>query len=251
MAREPPSGPAAAIDRFCTRAHDRFDRLESTERAGMSAAGTLDDRAADTVPSPPVQAVVQAILFGLRLSASVLLALFVAYKLELPNAFWAGTSAGIVCQPVLGASLRKGRFRAIGTVIGAIAIVVLTAAFPQSRFGMLAALTLWCGLCGFLATILRNFASYAAALAGYTAAIVFADAVNAPGEAFELAVMRGTEIGVGIVSAGLVLTLTDFGQARPPSPAPTPRRSTRSHAGSPRRSRSAAIPLSSVRAAAP
>ncbi|WIM13610.1 FUSC family protein [Enhydrobacter sp.] len=176
----------------------------------MSAAATLDGEAPDAAPSP----VVAAILFGLRLSASVLLALFVAYKLELENAFWAGTSAGIVCQPVLGASLRKGRFRAIGTVIGAIAIVVLTAAFPQDRFGMLAALTLWCGLCGFLATILRNFASYAAALAGYTAAIVFADAVNAPGEAFELAVMRGTEIGIGIVSAGLVLTLTDFGRAR-------------------------------------
>src|SRR5947209_9920395 len=71
------------------------------------------------------------LLFGLRLWASVCLALYVAFWLELPNAQWAGTSAAIVCQPHLGASLRKGWYRLIGTVIGAVAIVVMTACFPQ------------------------------------------------------------------------------------------------------------------------
>ena len=73
------------------------------------------------------------LLFGLRLWASVSLALYVAFWLELDNAFWAGTSAAVVCQPRLGASLRKGWFRMIGTLVGAIAIVVLTASFPQDR----------------------------------------------------------------------------------------------------------------------
>src|SRR5271170_8207430 len=77
------------------------------------------------------------LLFGLRLWASVCLALYVAFWLELDNAYWAGTSAAIVCQPHLGASLRKGWFRIIGTAVGAIAIVVLTAVFPQNRFGFL------------------------------------------------------------------------------------------------------------------
>ena len=137
-----------------------------------------------------------------------------AYWLELDNAFWAGTSAGIVCQPSLGASLRKGWFRAIGTAVGAIFIVALTALFPQSRAGMLIGLDLWCGLCGLMATVLRNFAGYAAALAGVTAAIVFADALTAPERTFVLAVSRATEICIGILSAGLVLMLTDAGSAR-------------------------------------
>ena len=51
------------------------------------------------------------LLFGLRLWASVCLALYVALWLELDNAYWAGTSAAIVCQPHPGASLRKGWFR--------------------------------------------------------------------------------------------------------------------------------------------
>src|SRR5271163_2424445 len=70
------------------------------------------------------------LLFGLRLWASVCLALYVAFWLELPNAYWAGTTAAIVCQPHLGASLRKGWFRMIGTVVGAVVIVVLTAVRP-------------------------------------------------------------------------------------------------------------------------
>jgi uncharacterized membrane protein YccC len=40
----------------------------------------------------------------------VCLALYVAFWLEPDNACWAGTSAAIVCQPHLGASLREGRF---------------------------------------------------------------------------------------------------------------------------------------------
>src|SRR5260370_41930178 len=76
-----------------------------------------------------------ALLFGLRLWAAVCLALYIAFWLELDNAYWAGTSAAIVCQPRLGASLRKGSFRMVGTVLGAAALVVLTPCVPQSRIG--------------------------------------------------------------------------------------------------------------------
>jgi uncharacterized membrane protein YccC len=158
------------------------------------------------------------LLFAVRLWASVCLALFVAFWLELDNPFWAGTSAAIVCQPQLGASLRKGWFRMIGTVVGAIVIVLLTAYCPQDRIAYLTLLALWCALCAFVATVLRNFASYAAALAGYTAAIIAADNLGATGGAnsdvFLLAVARASEICIGIVCAGIVLAGTDLGSAQ-------------------------------------
>src|SRR5436309_1580854 len=115
------------------------------------------------------------LLFGLRLWVSVCLALYVAFWLELDNAYWAGTTAALVCQPHLGASLRKGWFRMVGTVVGAVAIVVLTASFPQDRTAFLIGLALWGATCALVATLLRNFAAYAAALAGYTAAIIASD----------------------------------------------------------------------------
>jgi uncharacterized membrane protein YccC len=159
-----------------------------------------------------------ALLYGLRLWASVCLALFLAFWLELDNPYWAGTSAAIVCQPQLGASLRKGWFRMIGTVIGATIIVVLTACFPQDRIAFLSLLALWGSLCAFAATALRNFASYSAALAGYTAAIIAADNLGATGGAspdiFMLAVTRASEICIGIVCAGIILAGTDLGGAQ-------------------------------------
>ena len=155
------------------------------------------------------------LLFGLRLWASVCLALYVAFWLELDNAFWAGTSAAIVCQPQLGASMRKAWFRMVGTTVGALMIVLLNACFPQDRIAFLTLLALWFAVCAFAATLLRNFASYAAALAGYTAAIIAADTLGATGgpdgQVFMLAVTRASEICIGIACAGIVLAGTDFG----------------------------------------
>jgi uncharacterized membrane protein YccC len=123
-----------------------------------------------------------------------------------------------VCLPHVGASLRKGWFRMIGTLVGAVAIVVLTACFPQDRASFLVGLALWAGACALVATLLRNFAAYAVALAGYTAAIIAADTLGATGGAntdvFMLAVTRASEISIGIVCAGIVLAGTDLGGAR-------------------------------------
>lgn len=161
--------------------------------------------------SPPL-------LFGLRLWAAVSLSLLVAFWLELDNPAWAAASAAIMCQPQLGASLRKGWFRVIGTAIGSVVIVVLAASFPQDRVGFLALLALWGGICAFGATILQNFASYAAALAGFTAALIAADAFGATGglnaDVFLLAVWRATEIIVGITCGVLILAGTDLDDAR-------------------------------------
>lgn len=152
--------------------------------------------------------------YGLRLWASVCLALFLAFWLQLDNPYWAGTSAAIVCQPSLGASLRKASYRMSGTLIGAAAVVPMMALFPQNRVGFFLALASWCGLCGYAATVLQNFASYGASLAGYTAVIVASTAVANPGDVFLQAVARGSEICLGIVCAGVILVLTGRGTAR-------------------------------------
>src|SRR5467141_913968 len=165
-----------------------------------------------------LRAVGPQLAFGLRLWASVCLALYVTFWLQLDNGFWAGTSAAVVCQPHLGASLRKGWYRMIGTIVGAVAIVVLTACFPQGRAPFLVGLALWGAGCALVSTLLRNFAAYSAALAGYTVAIIASDQLGATGgpngQAFMLAVFRASEICIGIVCAGVVLAGTDLGGAR-------------------------------------
>lgn len=180
-----------------------------TSAASPRLGGNLTDAA--MAAGPPL-------LFGIRLWASVCLALFIAFWLQLDNPYWAGTSAAIVCQPQLGASLRKGWFRMIGTVTGATVVVLLSACWPQDRIAYLALLAMWCALCVFVATVVRNFASYAASLAGYTAAIIAANNLGATGGAssdvFLLAVTRASEICIGIACAGIVLAGTDLGSAQ-------------------------------------
>src|ERR1700756_1676640 len=190
---------------------DAIDHGERAPDRSAAARWVAETANAARAAGPPL-------LFGLRVWASVCLALYVAFWLELDNAYWAGTSAAIVCQPQLGASLRKGWYRMIGTVVGAVAIVVLTACFPQDRAAFMVGLALWGAACALVATVLRNFAAYAAALAGYTAAIIASDQLGATGgpngDAFMLAIFRVSEIWIGIVCAGIVLALSDLGGAR-------------------------------------
>src|SRR5256885_5773543 len=106
----------------------------------------------------------------------------------------------------------------VGTVVGAAAVVALTAWFPQDRGPFLIGVALWGAGCTLVATLLKNFAAYAAALAGYTVAIIASDELGATGGpdagAFMLAITRASEICIGIVSAGVVLAATDFRGAR-------------------------------------
>ena len=159
-----------------------------------------------------------ALLFGLRLWASVCLSFYVAFVLELSEPSWAATTAALLCQPVLGVSLRKSAYLLSGTVVGAIAIVILAALFRQDRAGFLIGLALWCAASAFVATLLRNFAAYAAALAVFTTAILAIDVLGPIGTTNAsvaiLAIDRAVEIGVGIVCVGIVLALTDLGHAR-------------------------------------
>jgi uncharacterized membrane protein YccC len=187
--------------------------------AGMTAASPTISKSSGAQLAEWLRVATPALLFGLRLWASVCLAFWVAFELELSEPSWAATTAALLCQPVLGASLRKASFRMIGTVIGAIGIVVLAALFRQDRVGFLVGLAVWCAVSAFIATLLRNFAAYGAALAGYTAAILASDVLGPvgasnSGDVVILAIDRALEICIGIVSAGVVLALTDLGHSR-------------------------------------
>jgi hypothetical protein len=73
---------------------DLISQIRSVAEAGPPAHGwpwTLDPirlAGALRAAAPPL-------LFGLRLRVSVGLALYVAFRLELGNAYWAGTSAAL------------------------------------------------------------------------------------------------------------------------------------------------------------
>lgn len=113
----------------------------------------------------------------------------------------------IVMNPHSGMVLAKSFYRAIGTLTGSLVGLALMSAFPQQRELFLLSLSLWVGLCAGGATLYRNFMSYGFVLAGYTAAIVALPAMNNPLNVFDSAVMRVSEVLLGLLVAAVVSDL--------------------------------------------
>jgi uncharacterized membrane protein YccC len=129
---------------------------------------------------------------------------WLAMRLALPQPSTAMLTTIIVANRQTGMVLAKSFYRAIGTVVGALAGFLIVALFPQERVLFLSALSLWVGVCAGGATLYRNFKSYAFVLAGYTAAIVSLPVINNPLEVFDSAVWRLSEVLLGIAVSAAV-----------------------------------------------
>jgi len=145
--------------------------------------------------------------FAVRTTAASLIALYIAFLMNLDDPKWAAMTVWIVAQPNRGMTLSKSQYRIVGTVIGATVALVLTALFAQTPELFLLGLAGWIGLCTGVATSLRNFRAYAGVLAGYTAAIVGMSAATAPLHAFDIAVARCLYIVLGIVVEAVLTSI--------------------------------------------
>ncbi|MBV8186511.1 MAG: FUSC family protein [Alphaproteobacteria bacterium] len=143
-------------------------------------------------------------VFAAKTTISALLALWVAFRFNLDDPKWAVLTVFIVAQPQSGRVFAKGFYRIIGTLVGATVALVLVSLFAQERVLFLGCLALWTAACTFGSKCLRNFASYACVLSGYTAAIVGIPAALAPETAFYDAQARITEISLGILVAATI-----------------------------------------------
>ncbi len=146
------------------------------------------------VPKPAAWA------FALRIWIAMMLALWVAFWLQLDSASSAATCVAILAQPKRGQALSKAVYRLVGTLIGAAVSLVVVALFGQDRVLLLVSFTVWLGLCVFVAQYLQDTRAYGAMLSGYTVAIIALAQIDAPQDAFDSAAARVAAIVVGIVA---------------------------------------------------
>ncbi len=147
-------------------------------------------------------------LFALRTALAAVLALYLAFALQLDNAFSAATTVMIVANPMHGLVWGKMINRALGTLLGGLAALALTAAFGQSPALFLAAFGLWMGFCTAASTLLRSFRSYGAVLAGYTVGLIaFPHLPAHPDQIFTLVTGRVSAVLLGIACSTLVSSL--------------------------------------------
>ncbi|GLQ87508.1 FUSC family protein [Dyella flagellata] len=146
-------------------------------------------------------------LFVLKSLLAFYITGWLAMRLALPQPGTAMLTTVIVVNRQAGMVLAKSFYRAIGTLVGALAGFLIVALFPQERVLFLGALSLWVGVCAGGAALYRNFKAYAFVLAGYTAAIVALPVIDNPLEVFNSAVWRLSEVLLGIAVSAAVSDL--------------------------------------------
>ncbi len=138
--------------------------------------------------------------FALRNWLAMVLALFVAFWLQLGSPATAATCVGILSLPTRGQMLQKAAYRIMGTVLGVIASFMIAGLFNEIRDLLLAASGIWISLCVFAAALLDGNRAYAAVLSGYTVAIITIADIDAPQEVFTDGINRGAAIIIGILA---------------------------------------------------
>jgi uncharacterized membrane protein YccC len=151
----------------------------------------------------------RALLSALSGYLAVILALFVAFALDLPNPWWAMATVYLAQPPraLVGAIWAKAFYRVAGTIIGMIASIVLIPNLANSPELMILALAGWIGLCVFVGVLDRTPRSYTFMLAGYTVALIGLPAAAHPEGIFDVAATRAEEIIIGVLAPALVQSL--------------------------------------------
>jgi len=152
---------------------------------------------------------------ALGTATAALLALWLAYRLELDTPYSAAATVMLVSSPVQGMILSKSLYRLAGTLVGAVAAVVLIALFAQAPELFMLGFSLWMGLCVALSTLLHSFRSYAAVLAGFTVVLIIMPAVDQPQSIFDLAMARVAVVSLGVVCLAVVTSLLAQRSAAP------------------------------------
>lgn len=145
----------------------------------------------------------EAVIFSLKTFAAAMLAYWIAVKFNLNNPYWSVGTVYIVAHPLMGATTSKAVYRMGGTILGAIAIIILVPNLVSSPELLSVGMALWTAGCLFISMLDRSPKSYLFMLAGYTAVLTGSTIVDTPGTTFDVAVSRVEEIFVGILCIAL------------------------------------------------
>ena len=150
---------------------------------------------------------IRPIIFSVNCYIATILTMFVAFSLDLKSPGWAMTTVYLTSQPLSGAMRAKAVYRAIGTFVGAAAMVAIVPNLVDAPELTTLAIMLWVALCVFVSLLDRTPRSYMFVLSGYTAALIGFPSVLAPDTVFDTAVSRVEEITLGVVCAAIVHSL--------------------------------------------
>ena len=142
-------------------------------------------------------------VFSLRTAGAAILALAIVYWGQLSEPQWATLTVYLLAQPTVGATLAKGVWRALGTVVGGALGLGLVGLFSQAPEVLVGVVVLLVGASFYVGARLRNFASYGVLLGGYTMLLVAYEGSSDPVNAWSTAADRIGAILIGVACGAL------------------------------------------------
>ena len=142
---------------------------------------------------------------AIKTALAMTLAYGITLSLGWENPYWAGFSVAFISLATSGQSIYKGAMRMLGTMMaGAVSLAIIALA-PQNRWLSMVLLSAWMGFCTYMTWGEKH--PFFWAYSGYVCAVVTMAAGLDPVNAFNTAVLRSQETGLGILVYSLVAIL--------------------------------------------
>ena len=118
---------------------------------------------------------------------------------------WVGFTVAFVSLATVGQSLNKAALRMMGTLTAVVVAFVIIGLFAQDRWLFILFFSLWIALCTYMMEGAKN--QYFWHVAGFACGIICMDGGANSENAFEIAILRAQQTGLGILVYGLVSAL--------------------------------------------
>lgn len=147
-------------------------------------------------------------IFAIKTFFAGMLALYLAFSLNLAYPIWAIGTVFVIANPYSGMVSSKSLYRVLGTLLGAIVSIAVTPFLINTPWLLTFFLAGWVGVCLYISMLDRTPRSYVFMLAGYTVVIIcyniiyLADTVAI----FDMAIGRFLEITLGVVCSAVIST---------------------------------------------
>jgi uncharacterized membrane protein YccC len=139
---------------------------------------------------------------AIKTALAMTIAYGIALSMDWDRPFWAGFAVAFVSLATVGQSINKAALRMAGTLLATVVAFTLIALFAQERWLFILFLSLYGGFCTYMMSGSRS--PYFWQVGCFVCVIICMDAGPDPVSAFETAVLRAQETGLGILVYSLI-----------------------------------------------
>ena len=139
---------------------------------------------------------------SIKTALAMTIAYGIALSLDWDRPYWAGFAVAFVSLATIGQSMNKAALRMLGTLLAMVVSLTLIALFAQQRWAFILCLSAFAGFCCYMMSGSKR--AYFWQVAGFVVVIICMDAGPDPINAFNTAILRAEETGLGILVYSLV-----------------------------------------------